>query len=799
MKKKSSNRVLLIDAHGLCYRAFYAIKSLKNSKNQPTNAVFGFCNILRKLLADCHPTHVAVCFDVGKQTHRQKKFADYKIQRQAMPDDLVTQIQVIRKIISAYGFPIFEWEGFEADDVMATLSLRLAQKDVEVLIATDDKDMFQLVGGHIKLYSPREQKVIETKDVVAKFGVTPGQITDYIALAGDASDHIPGVKGIGEVGACKLLEEFKSLEGIYQHVDKVTPERVREKLIAGRPDAFLSKELATLDAQVPVDAVLDDLVFPEPDRDKLFALFNELEFRKWAQEYAPAGTVLTNPETDLKTWVEGRDDDGKPVYIVYDLKSRLKAGQGSVESRQPHVIPAQAGIFDVYLADYLLSGGQGQYQMPVLRATDEGMRELYSMQKRLLKEQNLEFLFYDVEMPLAGVLFAMELDGVRLDVAVLGDLSQECQTKMTALEKSLFKMAGAPFNVNSPKQLSEILFERLKLPVVKKIKTGFSTNEEVLTRLSDKHPLPALILEYRQMAKLKSTYLDALPTMVDPKTQRLHASFNQTGAETGRLSSNNPNLQNIPIRTDFGQRIRKAFVPFAPGHVLLSADYSQIELRILAHLAGDEHLKKACQGQGDIHRYTASLMFDIPESQVDEKMRYAAKRINFGIVYGMSAFGLAKDLNIAQPQAQDFIDKYFLRYPKVREFLDGEIRKARDLGYVTTLFGRRRYLPDIHNRNLGLRQFAERQAINAPMQGTAADLIKIAMVRISQKMASKKLSSKMIMTVHDELVFDVPREELNTMAALARQEMEGAMDLSVPMKVSLKAGPNWLQMEKINS
>ena len=316
-----------------------------------------------------------------------------------------------------------------------------------------------------------------------------------------------------------------------------------------------------------------------------------------------------------------------------------------------------------------------------------------------------------------------------LDVAVLEDLSKECQTKIAELEESLFKIAGTPFNVNSPKQLSEILFERLKLPVGKKIKTGFSTNEEVLTNLSDHHPLPALILEYRQMAKLKSTYIDALPLLVDPKNQRLHATFNQAGAETGRLSSNNPNLQNIPIRTDFGQRIRKAFVPYAQGHVLLSADYSQIELRILAHLAEDEELKKACQGEGDIHRYTASLMFDVPENKVDEKMRYAAKRINFGIIYGMSAFGLAKDLDVPHGEAQDFIDKYFLRYPKVRQFLDGEIQKARDLGYVTTFFGRRRYLPDIHNRNMGLRQFAERQAINAPMQGTAADIIKIAMVQ----------------------------------------------------------------------
>ena len=788
-------RVFLIDAHGLCYRAFYAVKALKNSKGQPTNAIFGFCNILRKILADCKPTHVAVCFDVGKQTHRQKKFADYKIQRQAMPDDLVIQIKTIRDIVSAYGFPIFELEGFEADDVMATLSLRFAKENVDVFIATDDKDMAQLVGDHIKLYSPRQERVIDAKDVVEKFGVSPLQITDYIALAGDPSDNIPGVKGIGEVGARKLLEKFNSLEGIYNHVDGVTPPKLQEKLMASRQEAFLSKELAILDNQVPLDAVLDDLAFPQPNRARLFTLFNELEFRKFAQEYAPLDAVPQEPIEDLKTWAQD-NDEGKPVFIVYDLKSLRKAGQVS-EGPHPPVIPAKAGIFDVYLADYLLAGGQGQYHLPTLRATDGGMRELYGIQKRLLKEQNLEFLFYEVEMPLSDVLFEMEANGVRLDVMVLEDLSKECQTKIVQLEESLFKIAGTRFNVNSPKQLSEILFERLKLPAVKKIKTGFSTNEEVLTKLSHQHPLPALILEYRQMAKLKSTYIDALPLLVDPKSQRLHATFNQAGAETGRLSSNNPNLQNIPIRTEFGQRIRRAFVPYEQGHVLLSADYSQIELRILALLAKDEDLKKACRGEGDIHRYTASLIFEVPENKVDEKMRYAAKRINFGIIYGMSAFGLAKDLDVSIAQAQDFIDKYFLRYPKVRSFLDGEIQKARDLGYVTTLFGRRRYLPDIHNRNMGLRQFAERQAINAPMQGTAADIIKIAMVKISRRIAQEKLSSTMIMTVHDELVFDVPQGEVKTMAALVRQEMEGAMDLSVPMKVSAKVGPNWLEMKSV--
>jgi len=786
-----SQRVFLIDAQGLCYRAFYAVKALKNSKGVPTNAVFGFCNILRKMLADCKPTHVAVCFDVGKQTHRQKKYANYKIQRQAMPDDLVIQIKMIREVVEAYGFPIFELEGFEADDVMATLGIRFANKSTDVFIATEDKDMAQLVGQHIKLYSPRQEKVIDVVDVVEKFGVSPEQITDYIALAGDTADNIPGVKGIGEVGARKLIGEYKSLEGIYKHVQEVTPAKLQEKLVISKEDAFLSKELATLDGQVPLKADLDDLIFPEPDHAKLFALFNELEFRKFAQEYAPLDAVPQELIGDLKTWVESKDD-GDKIFIAYDLKHLRKSGQvseGQLKSK----------IFDVYLADYLLSGGQGQYHLPTLRASDEGMRELFIIQKRLLREQELDKLLYDVEMPLSNVLFDMEANGVKLDISVLGELSIECQAKIAQLEETLFKIAGTSFNVNSPKQLSEILFERLKLPVVKKIKTGYSTNEEVLTKLSSQHPLPALILEYRQIAKLKSTYIDALPLLVDPKTQRVHATFNQAGAETGRLSSNNPNLQNIPIRTEFGQRIRRAFIPYAQGHVLLSADYSQIELRILALLADDEELKNACKGDRDIHRYTASLMFEVPEDKVDDKMRYSAKRINFGITYGMGAFSLAKDLSVSINEAQIFIDKYFLRYPKVRQFLDGEIQKARDLGYVSTLFGRRRYLPDINNRNMGLRQFAERQAINAPMQGTAADIIKIAMVKVNHRMVQEKLSSTMIMTVHDELVFDVPQDELKTMVSLVRQEMESVIDLSVPMKASVKVGNNWLEMEKVKS
>ncbi|MBI4308777.1 MAG: DNA polymerase I, partial [Candidatus Omnitrophica bacterium] len=778
----SKNRIFLIDAYGLCYRAFYAVKGLKNSKGRPTNAVFGFCNILRKLLNDLKPTHIAVCFDTGKKTHRQSKYAEYKMQRQAMPDDLISQIKTIREIVAAYNIPVFELEGYEADDVMATLASKYAGKNTEVVIVTEDKDMGQLVGAQVKLYSARQEKILTAADVEVKFGVRPDQIIDYIALAGDASDNIPGVPGIGEAGARALLAEFGTLENIYKHLDEVKGGKLKEKLRQGEQSALLSKELATLHADVPLAITCDDLALRRPDRPRLLELYQELEFRRFAEEVsdAPPAQQAQGPIAYKDMVVLRRGNQS--VSVVYDLKSLRKQGQ-----------VFEGEIFDVYLAGYLLAGGQGQYDVPSLawrylnkKPHEHILEELYDPMMEALARQGLAGLLEKVEMPLVEVLVQMEKDGVRLDLCVLDELSRECQAKIAEMEDGLFKSAGTKFNINSPKQLSEVLFDRLKLPVIKKTKTGFSTDEEVLTRLAEKHALPAMILEYRQIAKLKNTYIDALPQLADPQTHRIHATFNQTGAETGRLSSNNPNLQNIPARTDFGRRIRAAFVPYDQGQVLLSADYSQIELRILAHLSGDEGLKKAFGRDDDIHRHTASLMFEVSEEKVDEQMRYAAKRINFGIVYGMSAFGLAKDLNVSQRQAQEFIDTYFLRYPNVRAFLDGEIQKARDLGYATTMFNRRRYLPDINSRNMGLRQFAQRQAINAPIQGTAADLIKKAMVDIAARIQHKKLSSKMILTVHDELVFNVPDKEQEEMVRLVREGMERIMELCVPVKATVK-------------
>jgi DNA polymerase I len=787
----SNPKVFLIDAHGLCYRAFYAVKALNNSKGQPTNAVFGFCNILRKLLKDFQPTHMAACFDVGKKTLRQEKFADYKVQRQSMPEDLRAQIPVIRDVLRAYQIPIYELEGHEADDVMATLADSLSKKNVDVVIVSDDKDLSQLMSNHVSIFSARQERVLTDEDIEERFGIPSSMIVDYLALAGDASDNIPGVHGIGQVSAAKLLKTYGSLDAIYGHLDEIKPAGVQEKLRANKEMAYLSRELATVDRNVPIDTSLEKLKILPPNENRLFELYKDLEFKKFASEltnvqFSGMEAVLTEEETSGPTIDQmAIKDNGKTVQVVYDLKSLRKAAGEEI----------QGPVFDLFLAQYLLSGGISRTE-PIRPTSPKQVEDLYKELKKQIEEQKLETLFYDIEMPLANVLFEMEAHGVQLDVKILSAFSVECAAKMAEVQQSLFKLAGVEFNINSPKQLSEILFERLKLPVVKKTKTGFSTDEEVLTKLASKHALPALILEYRQMAKLKSTYIDALPQMVDANC-RVHASFNQTGAETGRLSSNNPNLQNIPIRTDLGRKIRKAFVSYGKDQVLLSADYSQIELRLLAHCSQDVNLMKAFKSDGDIHRYTASLMFDVPESKVDDKMRYAAKRINFGIIYGMSSFGLAKDLDVSISEAQDFIDKYFLRYPNVRQMMDQSMEFAKEHGYVETLLHRRRYLPEIKSANIGLRQFAQRQAINAPLQGAAADLIKLAMVKIDQAIKAKKLKSVMIMTVHDELVFNVPESEKKVMIDLVRTHMEGAMELSVPLKAGLKIGSDWFDMESV--
>jgi len=664
------------------------------------------------------------------------------------------------------------------------------------------------------------------------------------------------VFGIGEVTARNLVNEFGTIENLYQHIDAVKQAKLREKLITQKETAFFSKELAVLEKDVPVEIDLEALKIQDPDKGALYKIFNELEFRKFAQELSeessPAVTdsevKLLNTETALRdfavlagktggfsvlaersnenngivrVWLSAGQsvavaeaacvpqlkaifEDPRIRKITYDFKS-LKKFSDSL------ALNTQGDIFDAMLVGYLLTSGAAAFDISALgwqylkksSAPEDFagqaaiLEELAPPMAEDLKAKDLKKLYDDLELPLSVSLADMEEEGVRIDTAALSKLSKECDQKIQEITAKLYAAAGMEFNLNSPKQLSEVLFVKLKLPPVKKTKTGFSTDEEVLSRLALKYDIAQMILDYRQIAKLKSTYIDAFPKLMNPATNRIHASFNQCGAETGRLSSNNPNLQNIPVRTKLGREVRRSFIALNKDDVLLSADYSQIELRILAHLAQDERLIKAFKDGEDIHAYTAGLIFDVDEKKVDDQMRNSAKRVNFGIIYGISAFGLAKDLGVPQAEAQDFIDRYFLRYPRVKAFMDASIAKAQETGYVTTILNRRRYIPEIKSKNIGLRQFAERQAINTPVQGSAADLMKLAIINIHAELLKKELRSRMIITVHDELVFNVAPAEIKVMTDLVQEQMEHVWKLSVPITVSIKAGKNWLDMEKI--
>ncbi|HQO57304.1 MAG TPA: DNA polymerase I [Candidatus Omnitrophota bacterium] len=851
----------LIDAHALCYRSFYAIKDLANSKGQKTNAVYGFVSTLKKLLRERQPEYMAVCFDSPARTLRQEKYADYKIQRPSMPDDLRSQLPLIKDVVMGYRIPVLEYQGYEADDIIATLAGLSSSSGKDVVIVSDDKDMFQLVNDHVRILSIRKDSLIDAGTVKELLGVAPEFVTDFIALAGDKVDNIPGVRGIGEASARHLIEHYGHLEEVYRQLDRVEPKSLRERLEAHKEDALLSKELAELDARVPGEFHIEDMRVAVPDHPKLLRIFSDLEFKRFVmelREQVPPEAEATLPDVPVQgaedmgavreavqaareftflfggaeseeTWFEKNFFIACPPDRVWKLPlssaSALKSIFSDDSIRKNTFdykrmlkrlatlgMSVSGDIFDAKLAAYLLSAARGnegiwdlgwEYLKLAPGKTGDGSEQARVLLRLIeplradLVKHNLVKLCSDIEIPLSKVLWAMEEEGVKVDVDHLKKLSGECDQRITALHQELFALAGEEFNLNSPKQLSHILFTRLKLPALKRTKTGYSTNEEVLTRLALHHPLPALILEYRQLAKLKSTYIDALPKLVDSRTRRIHATFNQTGTETGRLSSHNPNLQNIPVRTELGREIRKAFIPSQEGHWIVSADYSQIELRVLAHLSQDDNLLKAFRQDQDIHTYTAGLIFDVPEPEVSSDMRASAKRVNFGIIYGMSAFGLAKDLNIPQPQAADFIDRYFLRYPRVKIFMDEQVRECEEKGYVMTLLQRRRYIPDILSRNMAVRQFAQRQAINTPVQGTAADMIKLAMIRIYEEMSKRRLRARMIITVHDELVFDVPDDERESLILLVRDLMENTLTLDVPVKVSIKYGPNWLQTQTI--
>lgn len=904
----SKKRLFLIDGNSFCYRAFYAIRSLSNSKGQPTNAVYGFVTMLGKIIKDNAPDMLAVAFDMKGPTFRHKKYDEYKIHRKPMPDELVGQMPYIKKVVSAYNIPIYQLEGYEADDILATIAKKAEDNDIETFIATGDKDALQLVNNHIKVYNTNKEGLIyDAEKVKERYGVTPEMVPDIMALMGDASDNIPGVQGIGEKTAIELISEFGSLDNLLKNVDKVKGEAKKKTLRENEKIAVLSRELAIVDTKVPIDIDFKELELKEPDQEKLLELFKELEFKAFVKEFTP--------KESLKSVYELVDDDKKFKKLIKELKDLdefafdfettsedpvlaslvgvsfswkvghacyvpvnpspgnsqrrelLTSGQGSSTKyfdrdtvlselkpifedasvrkigqniKYEYIVLSNYGIklagefFDTMVASYLLNPSKPNHNLeeisieylnhkmttPIEELIGKGKKaitmDLVDVDKvcayccedsdvtlrlaRILKKEiadkSLDDLFYKVEMPLIEVLASMEITGVSIDKEYLADLSSEMEKKLSALTKSIYEMAGQEFNINSPKQLSEILFEKLKLPVIRRTKTGNSTDEEVLTKLASMHKLPQTLLEYRELSKLKSTYVDSLPDLLNPKTHRIHTSFNQAVTATGRLSSSGPNLQNIPIRTEEGRKIRKAFIPSGKDRLLLSADYSQIELRILAHMSGDKHLMKAFKEGLDIHSFTASLVFNIDEKSVTGEMRGMAKTVNFGIIYGMSPYGLSQSLNIDVNKAKDFIDAYFERYPDVKQYMESLMAEAREKGYVTTILGRRRYIPEINSPDMRMRQFAERTAINAPIQGSAADLIKVAMININGKLAKKGLGTKMTLQVHDELVFDVPKKELEESCRIVKDGMENVIKLKVPVEAHMEVGKNWLEQEK---
>ncbi|MFA5114445.1 MAG: DNA polymerase I [Candidatus Omnitrophota bacterium] len=845
----AKGRLFLVDATAFCYRAFYAIGDLSTSSGQPTNAVYGFVNMLKKIIKDKHPDFIAACFDVSRDTFRQKKFAAYKMQRPPMPEGLSSQMPLIRQLVRTYGIAVFEKEGYEADDIIASVAARAKAGGLKVTVVSSDKDMLQLVDEDTEVFNPYKDSGVTYDEgkVRESYGVSPSQIPDLIALMGDKADNIAGISGIGEKTAVALIKEYGSLDAVLSHVSRISPRRVSSAIENNSDTLSLNKELVLLDSRVKLDFSLDMLRPGPVDTEGLLNLFRRLEFKKFIKELqAEGGDSVANelPEagdSDLEQIISKRFEvilgvsEGAGIFLSAAGKSFSLAAmtQKAKEVLSRSDIPktghdlkgikvtlqkkgiSLAGLyFDTMVAAYLINPGRGSYgledlaweylpQTPLNRGIDSAgalriILELEPLLEAELKKRSLFELFRSIEMPLVDVLAGMEMTGIKLNPKVLEDLSKELERRLIRLIRDIYKLSGAEFNINSPKQLRTILFEKLKLPVVKRTKTGPSTDEEVLKSLSSSHELPALLLEYRQLTKLKNTYVDTLPALVDPKTGRLHTSFNQTVTETGRLSSSNPNLQNIPTRTDIGSRIRQAIVAFDSESYLLAYDYSQIELRILAHISGDENLISEFRQDKDVHRATAALIHGLSESEVDERMRDTAKRVNFGIIYGLTSYGLSRDLAISFDEAQDFIDAYLARYPRVKDYMQEQISRAEEDGFVTTISGRRRYIPEINDKNQAVRQFAQRKAINTPIQGSASDLIKMAMVAIERMIKEKGLASRMIMQVHDELVFNVPRRELDAAAGVIRDIMEHVMTLRVPVKVTVKKGNNWLDMVSVN-
>ncbi len=881
----TKEEIYLVDGSSYIYRAYHAMGGLSNSKGFPTGAVFGFTSMIVKTIKDKSPKRIAVVFDARGPTFRHEKFAEYKANRPAMPQDLAEQIPRIHEIVDAYRLPSLSVPGFEADDIIATLTREARQKGWKVVVVSGDKDLMQLVGEGVLMWDPQRDVLYDPEQVKKKTGVPPERIRDYLALMGDSSDNIPGVPGVGQKTAAQLLDRFTSLEEIYSNLEEIPQAKLRESIRTNREKAFFSRDLVRLNDEVPLEKALEDLRPGEHDIDHLREIFKELEFKRlmadlpaqktldfsayctiesmddlvtWTDRMKALGKFAVDTETTSEQPVRAElvgislcGEPGKACYIpVGHVKGRQLPKKDVIDRLRPlledetaekvgqnikydMIVFKNEGVqmkgvaCDTMLASYLLDPsrrghslddlseiflehrmipikeliGTGKSQIPfsrveIVRGSEYACEDAdvtFRVSKILcprVEEEGLGDLFRDIELPLIPVLADMELAGVRTDTTYLMKLSGEFGEMLEASEAKIYDLAGQDFNINSPKQLGEILFDRLGMKSPKKTKTGRSTSLEVLEELALEHELPRQILEYRSIFKLKSTYVDALTGLVNPKTGRIHTSYNQAVAATGRLSSSDPNLQNIPIRSPEGRKIRKAFIP-EDGHLFVAADYSQIELRIMAHLSRDPRLVEAFSSGEDIHAITAASVFGCSPAHVTPDMRRKAKEINFGIMYGMGPFRLAGTLGVGMKMARLYLDEYYKTYSGVRTYMEEVPDKAAKDGYVTTILGRKRFLPDLNNPNKIAQQAARRMAINTPMQGSAADIMKLAMIRVHHALKDRKLPARMILQVHDELILEVREDAARDAAALLKKEMEGVYPLSVPLVVDSATGKNW--------
>ncbi len=901
----NNSLLILFDGHALIHRGFHALPGLSTSEGQPVGAVYGFTSMLLKVLKDFHPYHCAVTFDSAAPTFRHIDYEAYKAHRPKAPDELISQFSLVRELVQCFSIPSFEVDGYEADDLLGTIGRQASSRGITTIIVTGDTDVLQLVSSNVKVLMPKARKpfsdtqLYDEEAVYQKYGLAPHQIADFKGLVGDSSDNIPGVPGVGQKTATRLLDEFSSIDNIYQQIDKVTPVKLQQKLRENEALARQSKALATIVTDAPINLDLEACEIGHYDREKVVAFFRRLEFYSLLDKIPPLSadtndsaaiedrlqtsyvivdapdkladligqisgaellsfdteTTSTNARQAQLVGISFSSAPGNGWYIplghtgsanqlsIDQVAATLKALMSDLgllkvahNAKYDITVMAKYGISvdpvtcDTMIAAHLLGekalglkplafnklgiemtpitdligSGKKQICMADVAAekasdyacsdTDMTLRLCHHL-RPLLEKDGLDKLFYEVEMPLIPVLHTMETNGVALDTNLLKSMSTDLASEIQRIESEIYAWTGHEFNLNSSQQLGKVLFDELKLPPARKTKSGFSTDAAVLEGLRGTHPVVGYLIDYRQLTKLKSTYVDTLPSLVDPATNRLHTSFNQTVTATGRLSSSDPNLQNIPIRTEIGRKIRRAFTVPDDKYFLLGADYSQVELRVLAYLSQDRKLIDAFLNDEDIHTATAAQVFGVDPKEVGSEMRRIAKVVNFGVIYGMSDYGLEQATTLTRKEASDFIDAYFEKYSGVKKYLENTRQQAIDQGFVQTVMGRRRYVPEITSSNYQVRQAAERMAINMPVQGTAAEIIKVAMIRIQNEIDRKGLSSKMILQVHDELLFEVPEEEGDELRLLVREIMPGAMDIGIPLKVDIKSGKNWGEAE----